>query len=243
MNNEIDYTLYYKKFHNDTLKHYEENVAYYRINLEKFLPKSKEAYILDIGCGIGLTIYALNKLGYTNVKGIDISPQQIEIAKSKNLEVELVNDTITWLQNNELKYDTILALDVIEHIPVEKHIELLKSIYKALKKDGNFICTVPNANSTFGCRYRYNDWTHFTTFTEHSIEFVLLNSGFKNVKVMEIEYFTRPKFPFIMRKSVFHWILFKGMRFFRRLEAISEFGLDQGMNMPLSLNILAVGYR
>ncbi len=238
----IDYSIQYKKWHNDSIEHYENSSSYYERNFSHLLPKDKEANILDVGCGFGLAIYAMKKMGYVNVMGIDISPQQVDACHKKNLNVELVNDSVKWLEEHQNEFDTIISLDVLEHIPVEHHLRFLKAINKALKMDGKFVCTVPNANSTFASRWRYVDWTHFTSFCEHSLEFVILNSGFKSVVVSEIEFMKRPKFPFVLRKSIIHWILFKTMRYFRRLEAIAELGAE-GKTIPLSLNILAVAQK
>jgi 2-polyprenyl-3-methyl-5-hydroxy-6-metoxy-1,4-benzoquinol methylase len=44
---------------------------------DPYLPKNKDARILDFGCGIGHFLYFLNKMGYSNFVGIDISPQQV----------------------------------------------------------------------------------------------------------------------------------------------------------------------
>jgi 2-polyprenyl-3-methyl-5-hydroxy-6-metoxy-1,4-benzoquinol methylase len=40
----------------------------------------KTIKILDIGCGNGSLLAAAKEKGYTNVTGIDISPEQVEIA-------------------------------------------------------------------------------------------------------------------------------------------------------------------
>lgn len=238
----IDYSIQYRKWHDDSIEHYENSVAYYKRIFEHLLPDDRNIKILDVGCGFGLALYALKKMGYNNVKGIDISPQQIEVALSKGLDVELVEDSIEWLHKFKENFDVIISLDVLEHIPVALHIKFLKAIHCALKNNGKFICTVPNANSTFASRWRYNDWTHETSFCEHSLEFVLLNSGFSDVMISEIEFIQKPKYPWIIRKSVLFWILFKVMRLFRRIEAIAELG-SEGKTIPLSLNILAVAKK
>lgn len=239
---QIDYSLYYKRWHNDSLEHYEKMVDYYKFNFFHILPENKDIQILDVGAGFGFLIYALNRAGFNNVRGIDISPQMVMIATSKGLNVELVEDSKEYLEKHNGEFDIIFALDVLEHIPVDNQIDFLKSIYNALKDDGKFICTVPNANSSFASRWRYIDWTHHCSFTEHSLEFVLLNSGFKKVRVQEIEFFKKPKYPFIIRKSVIHWLMFKTFRFFRRLEAIAELGI-QGKTIPLSLNIMGIAEK
>lgn len=239
---EIDYSIQYRKWHDDSIRHYEDSYNYYKRIFSNLLPEDKDIKILDVGCGFGLAIYSLKKMGYKHVKGIDISRQLVEVCHKNNLDVELVEDSTEWLNKHPCEFDVIIFLDVLEHIPPEKHLIFLKSIYKSLKQNGMIICTTPNANSTFSSRWIYNDWTHYTSFTEHSLDFILRNSGFKDVQIKEVEFITKPRYPIILRKSVLHWILFKIIRFFRRLEAIAELG-EEGKTIPLSLNLLAVAYK
>ncbi len=239
----INYSIHYRKWHSDSEEHFEAMCIYYKKKFLHLLPQNKEISILDIGCGFGLLLYCLREIGYKNCKGIDISNQQIEVAKKKGLDVECVLDTNKWLEEKKEKFDVIFLLDVLEHIKKEDQLKLLQNIYHSLKKGGKLIVTVPNSNSTFGLRWRYIDWTHEISFTEHSLEFILLNSGFKNVRIEEIEYIDKPKYPFIVRKSVLQWFLFKFFRYIRRLQAIAELGYDQGSKIPLSLNILGVAEK
>ena len=61
---------------------YELVYFWFKEHIANLLPKNKDAKILVIGCGLGHEVYALNKLGYSNVNGIDISEPQIRIAKA-----------------------------------------------------------------------------------------------------------------------------------------------------------------
>ena len=119
----------------------------------------------------------------------------------------------------------------------------LSSIYHALKPKGRLILSVPNANSSIAARWRYNDWTHETSFTEHSIDFLLFNSGFSKISVFASEFGVRPKWIFLPRKSTLLWALFQFYRLWRRGEMIAELGSEQGRAIPLSLNLLVVADR
>lgn len=239
---EIDYSLHYRKWHNTSIEHYNSYVPYYAKMLSPHLGEDKDIPILDIGCGMGLALYALKQSGYKKLKGVDISKQQVSAAVEKGLDVELLRDTGKWLSENANTFERILALDVIEHIPVNEQIQVAKGISSSLKAGGKFICTVPNANSVLASRWRYIDWTHTSSFTEHSLEFLLLNSGFTEVKIYETEFFNKPKYPFVIRKSVIQWLFFKIMRWFRRQSVIAELG-PEGKTIPLSLNLLAVATK
>ncbi len=60
--------------------------------LEELLAdKDKNMPILDIGCGFGQSIVALQKAGFTNVRGIDVSEKAVAYCRYKNLPVTLMD--------------------------------------------------------------------------------------------------------------------------------------------------------
>jgi 2-polyprenyl-3-methyl-5-hydroxy-6-metoxy-1,4-benzoquinol methylase len=230
----MNYFLHYKRWNDGSHKNYSSVIPLYTriFNLDKL---SKESKILDYGCGIGLLINTLLLKGFKNVKGVDISKEQIEQAKIKNLPCELINSY------NDVKeyetYDYIFLIDVLEHIPKEEQIEVLKYLRSLLVKNGKLFISVPNANSTFSNRWLFIDWTHFTAYTESSLEFLLLNASFEKLAFLPYEFIKRPKFPIIIRPAVFYWLLRIFFRVIRRLQAVSELG-EEGWRLPFSLNLL-----
>jgi len=119
-------------------------------------------------------------------------------------------------------------------------LDLLRSIHQSLKPGGRLILTVPNANSSLSARWRYIDWTHETSFTEHSLDFILSNAGFGQIDIRGSEFNRRPPLPFLPISGSRHWWAFCFFRLFRRLEMMAELGPDQGRKVPLSLNLLAI---
>uniref|UniRef100_A0A7V4KDU5 Class I SAM-dependent methyltransferase n=1 Tax=Fervidobacterium pennivorans TaxID=93466 RepID=A0A7V4KDU5_FERPE len=238
---ELDYRIYYTIFHG-TDKEYLEKMAkllakgYQKIFRKLNLEGNKNLKILDIGAGFGFSVYALNKMSYQAV-GIDINPFMVDVAKKLGINVELVEDPISWLFNNSEKFDVVLAIDVLEHVPLEHELEFCKAIYKSLKRNGVLIAQVPNANSSFACRYRYIDFTHFNSFTEHSIYFLLKNAGFEKVEVEEVKWEIQ-----LRPRALLAFLLIKFFRCLRRLEAIAEFG-TYGLKMPLSLNLRVIAWK
>ena len=51
--------------------------------LEKDIPK--DSLLIDFGCGTGILGENLNQVGYTNVVGVDGSPEMLEVARAKNV--------------------------------------------------------------------------------------------------------------------------------------------------------------
>jgi 2-polyprenyl-3-methyl-5-hydroxy-6-metoxy-1,4-benzoquinol methylase len=257
----IDYSLQYRKWHSDTQEHIQNMKDLYRDMLYNFLPLNKEIRILDVGCGMGFTLMSLQDMGYVNAEGIDIDSKQIEECIKKHVNAIYVEDSMKFLLENHECFDLIIALDIIEHIAHENQLDFLYAIHTALKSNGELICTVPNANSSIANRWYYNDWTHHKSFTEHSLEFLLLNAGFLQIQVYEIEFFHPPDLPTIFsfkglkerllnvvssekfRKDWMHWQLFKLVRSWRRIQMIAELGWDQGLAVPLSLNLLTTASK
>jgi len=241
---EIDYSHHYRKWHNDTPEHIQEVANYYHRILGPHLPEDKAGPVLDVGCGMGFALIALKQLGFQNVAGIDSNAGQAAYCQSKGLDVTLCSDSAGFLRNCSGRYQLVLALDLLEHIPVEHQIEFATAIATALKSGGILIGTTPNANSSLAARWRYLDWTHQTGFTEHSMDFLLHNAGFAEVKVMEVEYCTRPGLWWLpVTGSGRHWWAFRFFRMWRRLEMMAELGPGQGRRVPLSPNLLVVARK
>lgn len=236
-----DYTRHYNKWHPDTSEHiaYMRRYSYRRVR--QWLDGMQTSPVLDIGCGKGYMIGALQQEGFSAVLGIDSDEGQVQSAQKQGLSVSLVDNTIEWLQKRERHFKVILCFDVIEHIPIAQQVDFVTAIYRALGENGMLLCTVPNANSTFAARQRYIDYTHYTAFTEPSLDFLLYHGGFKDISVVADE--IKPRMPWIPRIGLGWWYLQRIFHFARRIQLMSEIGYKQGRGTPLSLNLLGVARK
>jgi SAM-dependent methyltransferase len=214
--------------------------AYHHRVLKPHLPGNPESAALDIGCGMGFALEALHQLGYRRLEGFDTDKNQVALAQKAGLPVIWAEDSLSFLAERAGSKDLILCLDVLEHVPKGDQLAFASAIRQALKPGGRAIFSVPNANSALASRWRYIDWTHETSFTEHSIDFLLFNAGFSKISVSASEFCVRPKWVFLPRKSTLLWALFRFYRLWRRGEMIAELGPEQGRSAPLSLNLLVV---
>jgi cyclopropane fatty-acyl-phospholipid synthase-like methyltransferase len=245
MYDDIDYSTHYLKYHNFSDKHLNEQEKFYnRILGQHLLGLSKEAKILDFGCGIGLCVNALNKQGFINVEGVDISKEQILLGQAHHINIQHVRDSLKFLEDKKEFYDAIIALDVIEHFNIKDQLKYARAINTALKPDGKLICMVPNANSALSGRWRYIDWTHTSSFTETSLDFLLTNSRFDSVNIAEVEHVRiRPRHAWaIYRPHVRAWLLQRFFRWTRRIMLFSELG-EEAWSLPLSPNIMAIAKK
>jgi SAM-dependent methyltransferase len=172
-------------------------------NQTKFLEYLKEDdIVLDFGCGGG---FLLDGLNVKKKIGIEINPDAIKSAKSKDIEV--YNDT-DKVPNNYV--DKIISNNALEH--TLRPLDELKSLYNKLKKGGMIVFVVPCESITY--EYKPNNINH------HLYSWSPMCLG---------NLFTEAGFELIESKSYIHkWppdyieIAKKGREFFE--EACREYG-------------------
>lgn len=154
--------------------------------LNNVLPIDKNSQILDIGCGFGQTLDALRSNDYINIAGIDVSSEAISHCVARGLPVERIDDLSTFCMNCKCQYDFIIMSHVIEHLPKEQIVNILRMIRTTLlAADGLVFVTTPNAQSNTGCYWAYEDFTHTTIFTAGSLYYVFRNAGFERVEFVD----------------------------------------------------------
>jgi len=236
---EYDYSLHYRTWHDDSAACAAQRVDTFRQVYGRWLPAAAGA-ALDIGCGMGFALAGLQSLGYSDVYGIDLDAQQVATCQRRALPVERVEDAAAFLRQHPERYDLILMLDVLEHVPVASQLALLRCVHAALRPGGRLIVTVPNATSPLAARWRYIDWTHHCSFTEHSLRFVLRNAGFAAVTIPGEGPLRRPSLRLwrsAARQALRRWLI----RFLWRQVIQAELGeMENVAAIPFDLNLLAV---
>jgi len=157
-------------------------------HITSFLPKDKKAKILVLGPGLGHEVWTLNRMGYSNVLGVDIDAEQVEIAKSMGINC-VYADALEFLEKSQEAYDAILAFNFIEHFDLENALKLCRLCYLRLSKGGVLILLTPNAANPLATRNIYRDLTHRIAFTENSIVQLLNLAGFNRIIVRNVKTF------------------------------------------------------
>jgi 2-polyprenyl-3-methyl-5-hydroxy-6-metoxy-1,4-benzoquinol methylase len=158
----------------------------YKAFLKKFkkiLPEDKTSSILDIGCGMGYFLWFLQNLGFTNTVGIDLSPEQIQVANSFGVKNIYLYHWRDYLQDRSSSFDFIMLDNVIEHLTKDEIIDILQLIFTALKPGGKLYISTPNTGSPFGIPLSFIDFTHEVFFTSASLEQVLKVVGYNPIHV------------------------------------------------------------
>ncbi len=158
--------------------------------LSRFLPENKDINILDIGCGYGAILSSLQGLGYSNFVGIDASKEAIDLLRSTDLANKVIeSQIIEFLENSldqNLRWDAILAFDVLEHFNKNELVHILCLLRKIIKPQGILIVKIPNMQSPFfSGEIAYGDFTHEIYVTPASLNQVLKACGFDNIKNYE----------------------------------------------------------
>jgi SAM-dependent methyltransferase len=96
--------------------------------------------LLDFGCGTGIYAKLLTKKGAI-VKGFDISPEMIKIAKRENPNLDLKVGSGYKIPFDE-KFDIVLASLVVHYL--EDWNKMFKEISRVLKTGGYFLFSTGN---------------------------------------------------------------------------------------------------
>lgn len=103
------------------------------------LPKS--AKILDIGCGSGSFIKVLKDMGYKNISGTDMDPDELFLKDVPFRKADF-NNVFPY---KDKEFDMIFSLEVIEHL--ENPWKFVEEIQRILKPNGYCILTTPNPDT------------------------------------------------------------------------------------------------
>lgn len=149
-----------------------------------WLPKQKVAAIADVGCGCGNLLHYFKRQGYTNISGVDISPEQTCLAQQVTPNITQ-GSALEFLEAHTESFDLITGLDIIEHLRKDEALRLLDSSYAALKPGGRLILQTPNPDSPFASSIRYGDFTHELSFGPVLLTKLMALSGYEELVIRE----------------------------------------------------------
>ena len=155
--------------------------------------------VVEVGCGAGGILEELSKKdpGIKNLTGFDISPQAINLAKSKeNGKVQFFNKDFT---EEQLNSNLLLVIDVVEH--VDDYYNFLR---KLVNRGDHFIFHIP---LDLCCRtilkphvllQQRNSVGHIHYFTEEMVHWFLKDVGYEIIDW----HFTKPFIDFKEAKTL-----------------------------------------
>lgn len=134
----------------------------------RYLRPPKDSRILDIGCGNGSLLFALRRLGFTNLYGID--------PYSKSLSehcITIKNHASELLEN---QFDIIIFNHSLEHVP--NPIKVLRESARLLSSSGKVLIRVPLIPNLpfllYGFMwYQFDSPRHRTIFSFNSLRHLI----------------------------------------------------------------------
>jgi len=138
---------------------------------------------LDVGCGKGDVALHLAKKGWRG-DAIDITPQSVETTRKLLKPYPKVSVSQTTIgETPNKKYNLIIFLDVLEHIP-DDH-SALKAAARMELPGAYLIITVPSNPDR---EWRWDDevYGHLRRYKPGDIEKLISNSGFHVVEMWDI---------------------------------------------------------
>ncbi len=137
------------------------------------------ARVLDLGCGVGLTLAWLATVPGVEPVGLDASQSQLDVAARFAPGVALHSgDALEFLRQHPNHFGAIICTDVLEHLPDGLLFDVVQAAHAALVPGGVFWVRVPNAACLIGTYSRYMDLTHLRSFTATSLAQLLEAGGF-----------------------------------------------------------------
>ncbi|OGK18259.1 hypothetical protein A3G67_03110 [Candidatus Roizmanbacteria bacterium RIFCSPLOWO2_12_FULL_40_12] len=152
---------------------------------------NKKMSILDVGCGRGNFLSALNPLRFKKY-GVEINREAYEVSRKKGLNV--FYGDITKVNFGSKKFDAVSLWHVLEHL--DKPNTLFMIINKILIRKGVLIFQVPNPKSLgfkFGREYWFHldSPRHLTLCGVRAIKQLCKQNNFKLVSIVN-EFYDYP---------------------------------------------------
>lgn len=100
-----------------------------------------KANVLELGCADGIPAARVLSQDFEYL-GIDISPVQIELARTNVPNAHFEATDMSTLHFPASSFDGIIALYSLIHVPVAEQPTLISAVYQWLKPNGYFLCVV-----------------------------------------------------------------------------------------------------
>lgn len=134
--------------------------------------------VVDVGCGRGEFLIACKKAGI-EARGFDVNERSIADLKSQSIDATLagVPECFEGIRHDSV--GAILAMHVVEHLPVELLFSLFANAARVLKRGGLLMIETPNAESLLVSASEFwRDPTHLAPRHAAALTIIAREHGF-----------------------------------------------------------------
>jgi 2-polyprenyl-3-methyl-5-hydroxy-6-metoxy-1,4-benzoquinol methylase len=165
----------------------EKSYLYDRL-VHAWLPTDTTRPIGELACGHGSFLQWLHSRRFTNMAGVDSSEEQVALARQVGAQVDL-DDVNRWLARQPNNHFSVLvAIDLVEHLPKDSFMDLLRGAGAALSPGGSLILRLPNGDSPLVGMNLFNDITHVWTYTPNCLNSLSQMHGFSGTEFADEGY-------------------------------------------------------
>lgn len=151
-----------------------------QLHVKQFVESQNINSVLEVGCGDGAIIGSISK-NITQCRGIDLSERAIKQAKAFYPDIKFSTENTDEIKE---KFDAVIAIEVLEHIPDDEVNSFLLSLGKKTNKGGYMYISVPSINLPL---YK----KHYRHYDVNLLKSQIDQSGL-DVEFIELRYFRSP---------------------------------------------------
>jgi hypothetical protein len=156
--------------------HMSDLEKYYLPHLKGFMHEP----VLDFGSGHGRIIKFLQEKGFKKITGFERDKALVESLESGiKSAITVGNDPGAFLEKSGEKYKAVLVKDVIYYFKKDEAQAFLRGLKDKMAERSILILEIFNGSCLFGPYVKYKDLDINEIYTEHSIQTLLLRSGFE----------------------------------------------------------------
>jgi pseudaminic acid biosynthesis-associated methylase len=104
------------------------------MNADALQDLPKDARILEVGCNIGLQLIGLQRMGFTNLYGIELQQYAVEKAKSITKGIQIIQGSGFNLPFKDGFFDLVCTNGVLIHIAPEHHHAFMGEIVRCSRR-------------------------------------------------------------------------------------------------------------
>lgn len=163
----------------------EQRAYLYDQLVQRWLPVDKSRPVAELACGHGSFLHWLKTKNFSAIAGVDSSVEQIALARQVGVRVDQ-DDVNRWLARQPCKhFAALVGIDLVEHLPKDAFMDLLRAAHGALAPGGSLILRLPNGDSPFVGMNLFNDITHVWTYTPNCLDSLARMHGFSRTEFQD----------------------------------------------------------